>query len=352
SARLRLLAGVGTCIMLLAAAACVVFAGFMIFESIVVPAFARSDLRAAGASFFAQPVVVDAFVEGSMVETVGWIQIIPPREEEIEAMYEVYVFIDDDEDLFVPEIIAPIYDYDAPAPTIPYAYRYLSFYIHENSALYEEFLQSRPDLDIESAIWMVNASVHVPFYSQIQIDNSPNPLLISPAFRLPEGFTPHELVPVNSDECHLRATPATVEAFREFRTSAREAGFDLSATSAYRTATRQGQLWENGGRRDGRVARPHHSEHQTGRAIDFWGPGGLMDSGGPTPVGRWAAENAYRYGFIVRYRSETTHITGYIYEPWHFTYVGLEISAYMHNNNILSLEEFVGRNPGATLPPI
>ncbi|MCL1845946.1 MAG: M15 family metallopeptidase [Defluviitaleaceae bacterium] len=357
SARLRFLAGVVTCLMLVTAAACVGYAVYMIVDSTAVPVQARVDVQAADTSVFLPHVVPlggENYAPTAVVEPAGWIQIIPLREEEFEEMYEAYVFMEDDEDVFaLPEVFFPVYEtLELPTSLLSFEHTLLPFYIPDNSVLYTEFLHSRPDLDAETAIWMVNASVHVPFYSQITIDNNPNPLLISPSFRLPEGFTPHALVPVNNDECHLRATPQTVAAFQNFRMAARDAGFDLSVTSAYRTATRQGQLWENGGRRDGRVARPHHSEHQTGRAIDFWGPGGLMDRNGPTPVGRWAAENAHYHGFILRYRAETTHITGYIFEPWHFTFVGLEISMYMHNNNILSLEEFVGRNPGAMLPPV
>jgi D-alanyl-D-alanine carboxypeptidase len=123
----------------------------------------------------------------------------------------------------------------------------------------------------------------------------------------------------------------------------------LSITSAFRTAERQRQLFSRNGYRDGAIARPYHSEHQTGRALDLWGPGGLLDARGPSPTGLWVADNAHYYGFIIRYRAETTHITGYIHEPWHITYVGTAISMYMFENNILSLEEFVGRNPGAGL---
>jgi hypothetical protein len=239
--------------------------------------------------------------------------------------------------------------YDYPAQPIPTEYTLLPFYIHENAALYAEFARERPDLNTEAIIWKVNASVHVPFYSQVRINNQPNPLFSTPTYRLPYGFSPSERVPVNHDSCHLLATPETVAAFRDLRESMRAVGFDASVTSAFRTAARQAELWIGGGRRDGRVARPYHSEHQTGRALDLWGPGGLLDAAGPSPTGRWVANNAHYYGFIVRYRAETTHITGYIHEPWHITYVTREISMYMFENHILSLEEFVGRNPGAAL---
>jgi D-alanyl-D-alanine carboxypeptidase len=90
--------------------------------------------------------------------------------------------------------------------------------------------------------------------------------------------------------------------------------------------------------------------------LDLGDPtGGLLDRFaeryGLSPTGHWVAENAHRFGFIVRYGLGKRPITGYIYEPWHITYVGLDIAFYMHTNSIPTLEEFVGRNPWVTLPP-
>ena len=228
-----------------------------------------------------------------------------------------------------------------PQTDLPFSY--FAFYIPENAARYAQFAINRPDLDTETIVWMVNVYLDYPFFERIQTNYAPNPIFISPAFRLPPEFTPPQLVPVNDENCILRATPETVTAFRALRATAQAAGFNLSATSAYRPVTRQAELWERQNFRDGAVARPYHSEHQTGRAIDLWGPGGLLDSQGPSPTGLWVADNAHYYGFIIRYRAETTHITGYIFEPWHITYVGVEISRYMFDNNILSLEEYIGR---------
>jgi len=224
-----------------------------------------------------------------------------------------------------------------------------SFYIPENAHNYEYFHRNNPELSTEEVVWKVNAHLHLPFYSYIHTNYAPNPLLVNPSYRLPPGFRPDNLVPVNDADCSLRGTPEAVEAFRTMRATARADGFDLSITSAFRTAARQGQLFSNRNYVDGVIARPYHSEHQTGRALDLWGPGGLLDARGPSATGRWVAANAHNYGFIIRYGANTTHITGFIHEPWHITYVGRYISMYMYYNNILSLEEFVGRHPGATL---
>ena len=239
---------------------------------------------------------------------------------------------------------------EPPTPASPVTpFCVFPFYIPANAPYYEYFQYNNPHLSAETVVWKVNAHLHLPFYYVIHVNYNPNPLLVNPFYRLPPGFVPYPLVPVNNADCHLRATPETVTAFRALRASARESGFDLSATSAYRTATRQAELFSARNYVDGVVARPYHSEHQTGRAIDLWGPGGLLDARGPSPTGRWVAENAHYYGFIIRYRADTTHITGFIYEPWHITYVTIEISMYMHENDIFSLEEFIARHPEATL---
>jgi len=225
-----------------------------------------------------------------------------------------------------------------------------SFFIPQNSEFYEYLHYNRPYLEKDAVVWKVNVYLHLPFYTYILTNyDDPNPLLVNPFYRLPEGFRPNQLVPVNNPNCNLRATPEAVAAFHLLRESAQQIGLNLSVTSAFRTAAHQHRLWERRNFTDGVVARPYHSEHQTGRALDLWGPHGLLDSRGATATGVWVAENAHRYGFIIRYRADTTHITSYIHEPWHITYVGTVISMYMYENNILSLEEFVGRNPGATL---
>ena len=90
------------------------------------------------------------------------------------------------------------------------------------------------------------------------------------------------------------------------------------------------------------AARPGYSEHQTGLAVDFAARGvsTLQVSFAKTKAGIWLAANAYRYGFVLRYPSGKTSITGYSFEPWHFRYVGVEVATAMHDQGVLTLEEF------------
>jgi D-alanyl-D-alanine carboxypeptidase len=91
------------------------------------------------------------------------------------------------------------------------------------------------------------------------------------------------------------------------------------------------------------AARPGYSEHQTGLASDL----GAVGQGcviricfAKTKAGTWLAKNAYKYGFILRYPDGKTPITGYQYEPWHFRYVGKELSKEMKLETYSVLELF------------
>lgn len=85
------------------------------------------------------------------------------------------------------------------------------------------------------------------------------------------------------------------------------------------------------------AARPGYSEHQTGLALDL-GVQGSSTLG--STAGNWLARNCYKYGFLLRYPFGKTKITGYSYEPWHFRYVGVEVSKAMQKQKISTLEEF------------
>jgi D-alanyl-D-alanine carboxypeptidase len=101
------------------------------------------------------------------------------------------------------------------------------------------------------------------------------------------------------------------------------------------------------------AARAGHSEHQTGLAVDLVTPADpacdFEACFALTPGGRWLARNAWRFGFVVRYQSSTTAITGYAPEPWHLRYVGRGLARELHDSGVATLEEFFGV-PGGDYP--
>lgn len=89
-------------------------------------------------------------------------------------------------------------------------------------------------------------------------------------------------------------------------------------------------------------AEPGKSEHQTGLCIDFvTSTVGLTEAFENTEAFAWLSENAYRFGFILRYPKGAEGITGYTYEPWHYRFVGREAATDMYFGN-LTLEEYLG----------
>lgn len=86
-----------------------------------------------------------------------------------------------------------------------------------------------------------------------------------------------------------------------------------------------------------------NSEHRTGLALDILceSYNNADDGFAKTPEGKWLAENAHKFGFILRYPKEKEHITGVIFEPWHYRYVGLNAARVIFEQG-LCLEEYVG----------
>lgn len=136
--------------------------------------------------------------------------------------------------------------------------------------------------------------------------------------------------------------PETYAAFKRLREDALAEGLDIFFMSGFRSYEVQQRVYkgwvEKYGEEADRVsARPGHSEHQLGLAIDV---NSIEFSFADTPEGQWLAENCWKYGFIIRYKKETESITGYMYEPWHIRYLG-DIAEEVHFSG-LTLEEYLG----------
>lgn len=141
--------------------------------------------------------------------------------------------------------------------------------------------------------------------------------------------------------------------------AARADGVELAVTSGFRSYERQaqvhGDLVTQRGREGAEAvsARPGHSEHQTGLAVDVIDQGArqcdLRPCFADTPAGRWVAENGWQHGWIVRYRAGHEAVTGYAPEAWHLRYVGAELAAELRAQGYPTLEAFFGL-PGGDYP--
>lgn len=172
----------------------------------------------------------------------------------------------------------------------------------------------------------------------------------------PADYAAPDLVEVPVPHVHTprlrqEASDAVVAMFAAFTA---ETGLEMQSQSAYRSYAAQVDVY-NGyvaslgvEGADLTSARPGHSEHQTGLAIDISAlPAtcSLAACFADTPQGQWLAANAYRFGFLLRYPDGLTAITGYEFEPWHYRYVGVELATELHDTGVATLEEFFDLPP-------
>lgn len=141
-------------------------------------------------------------------------------------------------------------------------------------------------------------------------------------------------------------TAETYAAFSDMAAAAAADGINIYIVSGFRSYAFQGGLYNNYVLMDGKdaadtySARAGHSEHQSGLAFDL----NTTDrSFGETREGIWLSENCWKYGFILRYPKGKTDETGYIYEPWHFRFVGTDLAPMLYNGgDWITLETFFG----------
>lgn len=185
------------------------------------------------------------------------------------------------------------------------------------------------------------------------IINDYDKVVVNKNYALTSDYKPKDLVSVDieflpeSTEEERYMTKESAKALEELVDAASKDGVYLYGLSGYRSYKTQKSLYEYNVETQGKaysdkyVAKPGASEHQLGEAMDLATSSGWISEG--CPEANWIANNAYKYGFIVRYESGKEDITGYNYEPWHVRYVGSEMSEKIYNDGI-TLEEFAEIN--------
>ena len=180
-------------------------------------------------------------------------------------------------------------------------------------------------------------------------------LLVNPWNKLPEDYT----VELKKLPNGLQVDARIYDDLTAMLSDCRKAGLRPLVCSAYRSSETQTRLYNNkiarlraagyskeaAIREAGRwVAVPGTSEHQTGLAVDLVDANmqDLTDEQEKTETQKWLMANSWRYGFIHRYPNDKTDITGIIYEPWHYRYVGKAAAQDIFNRDI-TLEEYVGK---------
>ncbi|MEX0617161.1 MAG: M15 family metallopeptidase [Candidatus Woykebacteria bacterium] len=224
----------------------------------------------------------------------------------------------------------------------------------EDSSPPKETKASKP-LVLKEKVSVAGQSVYTPPKPAIKTTNKGDNLLvlINKTIRLPSTYVPVGLVVLDNSiklgypGMQLRKEAA--DALLKMIKDGNKKGYDYMVNSAYRSYQTQVTTYNywvsqvGVAEADRFSARPGFSQHQLGTALDITSSSvnyKLMAAYGNTAEGKWLAQNAYKYGFVLSYPAGYENITGYTYEPWHFRYIGVGNAKKMKDSGLI-LEKFL-----------
>ncbi len=174
--------------------------------------------------------------------------------------------------------------------------------------------------------------------------------LLDTIYRLPRSYYPTDLVSTGLSGGGFVRRIALAD-LRAMDRAARLGGARFAVVSAFRSYSRQALMFNTRVALVGRavalrtVARPGHSEHQLGTAIDFRSYDGRTPFA-TTRAGGWMKANAWKYGWLMSYPSGKAALTCYSYEPWHYRYVGRTVARLIHVSG-LTVRQWIWRHFGS-----
>ena len=224
------------------------------------------------------------------------------------------------------------------------------YYINDYLDRYISYSKNNIDLDADEIVRRVNSNLDHVFYSDSKPADTSKGMytLVNKYNYLASNYVPKDLVKVSKDYTRNDTTVVKIayENFVKMVEAAKLEGLTIKATTCYRNYNFQSALYYKYVKADGvkkadtYSARPGYSEHQLGYSLDVTnGNFVAFEDFEKTKEYEWLKDNSYKYGFILRYPKDKEYITGYMFEPWHYRYVGNDIAEYIYKNNI-TYEEY------------
>lgn len=229
----------------------------------------------------------------------------------------------------------------------------VKYFKMDNLDRYINYKNKNPDKEIKQIIKDVNMDLDKePYEDMIKVTNlnSIN-ILVNKHNYLTEDYVPENLENINSSYAlsNMKMVSEAKNAFENLSKDAAKQNLKVIAMSTYRSYEYQVDLYNRYVKTDGKEAadtysgRPGNSEHQTGLAVDVYNVKDTYTNFEKTKEYTWMQDNAYKYGFILRFPKDKENETGYEFESWHYRYVGLEAAKYIKEHNI-SFEEYCAIN--------
>lgn len=203
--------------------------------------------------------------------------------------------------------------------------------------------------DEKTTVIHVNLNMDKEAYEEaVEVKEFSYDMLVNKYRSLNGKFVPDKLVAISdeyTDGEKFMANKTAVNALMQMFESAKLDGLEMVVNSAYRSYDDQVEIiefyrkWYGDNYVNNYVARPGFSEHQTGLAFDIGSTSENVFAN--SDEYKWMQDNAYKFGFIMRFYKKAETITGFRSEPWHYRYVGKEIASYIHEHNITYEEYYV-----------
>lgn len=227
----------------------------------------------------------------------------------------------------------------------------LSYFKEDNLDRYLKYLNTSVK-DLETSITYVNIGLDNDYYTNvINIDNQDDlAVLVNKYHKLSNDYVPSDLEKINSKYQWLGRSNElrkdAREAFEKMCEAATKDNIYIYAGSGYRSYQTQLYLYNTYVKRDGfkaaetYSARASYSEHQTGLAMDIANKSGFISKNDKEYD--WLVKNSYKYGFILRYPEGKENITGYMYEEWHYRYLGTTLAKEVYDSG-LTYDEYLAQ---------
>lgn len=226
-----------------------------------------------------------------------------------------------------------------------------TYFKKNNLERYNNYKNKYPNLSYSEVITNVNSNLDYEYYTNVQkADTSKgNLILVNKYYQLDSNYVPSNLITIDTKYGYAQQLQKEAyDAFVKMADAAAKEGLGLYIRSPYRSYNTQLGLYQSYVQQNGQKeadtysARAGYSEHQTGLAVDVMSKSNVVADLGTfesTNEFIWIKNHCHEYGFILRYPKGKENITGYIYEPWHYRYVGTEVAKKITELNI-TYEEY------------
>lgn len=230
--------------------------------------------------------------------------------------------------------------------------RYIKYDFIDTKSVYDTTIL-KEKYNYEDTVTFVNAYLDKDYYSNdipLSKDKASKlDVIVNKYYKLDKDYEPEDLTVINSKFASgtQKLRKEAADKFEEMASDMLKENLKIYAGSTYRSYSYQEGLYNRYVKKDGfkeaetYSARAGYSEHQLGLAVDIVnGKWNYLSENDKEYT--WLINNSYKYGFILRYPHESEYITGYVFEDWHFRYLGIDLATKVYESK-LTYDEYIAR---------